>query len=153
MGDANEGRLGNVAGVVLSGDSAARVREAADLLERICEQVVIVDEPEASLLGRLVAGLQAADAQRVLVLDASFQRPSLELVLALTAWPEGPAVVAEMAADVEAAACVIYVREAVLPRARARLESGETGLPGLLSECGASFLDDATLTAIREAGG
>lgn len=153
MGDSSEGRLGNVAGVVVGdGAGAASAKPAADLLARICEQVTVVDDPGASPLARLAAGLEAVDARRVLVIDASRELPSVELVLALTAWPESPVVLSE----IDSPACGICVRESALGEARERLDSGETAIFGKA----ASAIDPATRAllgrasdGVSEAGG
>jgi len=150
LGESKEGRLGNVAGVVIAGDATgASVQRAAELLARICAHVAIVDDPRLTRLAAVVSGLQAVDAERALVVEAAADGPSAPLVLALTAWPESPAVVPEL----DSPGCAIYVRDAVLPRALARLRSAadDEDLSSWLSECGASVLDAATLAAISEA--
>lgn len=148
MGDSNEGRLGNVAGVVVAGDAAGlQVQRAAGLLQRICEQVAIVDRPGLSALAAVAEGLQSVEAERVLMVEASGEEPSATLVLALTAWPESPAVVPELTNT----SCGIYVRQAVLPQALARLAAGDGELAGWLTECDAAALDHATLAAISAA--
>jgi len=146
---AGEGRLGNVAAVVVPGDpAAAPPQRLADALARLFERVETVAAPAASPLARVVAALDAVATPRVLVVDASFEAPADELVLALTAWPERPAVVSRAGSPPLA----IYVREQVLPRARARLAAGDTGVEGWLSECGAEVIDPATLAALAADG-
>jgi molybdopterin-guanine dinucleotide biosynthesis protein A len=159
-----EGRLGNVAGAVLRADAAAEAADAAtSLLSKICEDVLVVGATtapasgrsvpaeDASFLGMLVAGLAAARADRLLVVDAAAGCPSAELVLALTAWPETDAVVADAGVD-GAPACAIYRREPVLAVARARLAAGETDVRGVLGEIEVSEIAADDLAALIAVG-
>jgi hypothetical protein len=140
-----------VAGVVVAGDAAAAER-ASELLGRICEQVVGVGEPAGSLLAGLVAALERASGRHVLLVDASSGVPSPELVLALTAWPQGPALLSETGPGPGLPRCAILEREAALAAGRRRLGDGDRDLVGWLSDCGALALDPALLEAISEDG-
>lgn len=135
-------RLGNVTGAVLLRDGCARAgrvkvplesqvelgsTRAARLLDGLFEETLLVGgEWEAAAPGRRVAGsesprcplagvvaaLEAASRERVLVITSDLALPSPDVLLALTAWPEQDAVVS---CDAEGApSCVIYRREAVL---------------------------------------
>jgi molybdopterin-guanine dinucleotide biosynthesis protein A len=138
--------------VVVAGDAAGTAR-AADLLGRICEQVVVIAEPRASPLARVAAGLEAASSRRVLLVDASAVRLSPELVLALTASPQGPALISEKGPGDGLPRCAILERDPALAAARRRLRDGDRDLVRWLSDCGARALDESVLTALREQGG
>ena len=77
---------------------------------------------------------------------------SLELLLALTAWPEAQAVVPRDAEGQLHPLCALYDREAVLPVARERLARGQRALHGLLEAVETDELDAETL-AVLDPGG
>ena len=161
--EAVEGRLANVSGVVSCGvrAPAARVASLTGLLLRVCGEVLVVGADAApparavmgaggSALGRLVAALEATQAERVLWVEATAPPPSPALLLALIAWPESDAVIPARAAGTDAAApvCAIVRRESVLARARECLATGEGTLEGLLARIGPSAVDTAELAAL-----
>lgn len=158
-----EARLGNVAGALLLGgppqsgrpgggaDETNTLELAATLLAGVFEETWLVGGvPSASLPGRRVAepagppdalrglagALAAAEAERVLVVSADRPGPTLDLVLALTAWPEQEAVVVE---DPRGAplGCAIYRRESVLRSVQERLVGSEASLEELHAALGA----------------
>jgi molybdopterin-guanine dinucleotide biosynthesis protein A len=158
-----DGRLANVAAAVLCDERAADSAVAAvTLLSEICEDVLVlganppiamgrsVPAKWASPLGRLVAALEAARAERLLVVDAVAGCPRAELVLALTAWPESDVVVPNPHED-DAPACAMYRREPVLTLAQARLAAGETDLSGLLRDVEVSEITVADLVPLEVA--
>ena len=83
------------------------------------------------------------------MVDAALATSSPDLVLALTAWPQGPAVVSETGVP----ACALYEREETLAVARSRLAGGDPSLEGWLAACGAEALDDVTRQALTEGAG
>jgi len=164
-----EGRIANVAGALLVGSVSARVAEAtraAHLLDSRFEEVRLVggelpadapgrrvrdpDGPRCALRG-LVGALDAARAERVLVIATDLPRLTAELLLALVAWPEA-AVVAPRAAGRLEPLCAIYARDAVLPRARERLASGRLALHDLVDELDLFALDGDDLRAVDPEG-
>ena len=144
------GRLSNVAGVVSvdPGDEVASVTARRALLERVCEDVSVQrSRAEDSALETLVTALEIFQAERVLVLKAGAPPTSAELVFALVAWPE-----CAIVHPAESWACAIYLRDSVLPAARACLEAGETDIAALAAAVDVSELGGADLAAISEAG-
>lgn len=163
---AGSGGLANVAGAVLCGESldCEQAIQIAELLGIVCEEVLLVGSPPSQAVGRrvsasgstpltllslLVAALEASSAPRVLVVDASSPAPGAALLLALTAWPEGEAVL--LGTQTEAPACAIYQREAVLDRARRRLAAGDGDLSGLLAAGEVALIAGRDLEAITGA--
>ncbi len=155
------GGLANVAGAVLCVESSepGAVARIADLISRICEDVLVVGHlnlPEAAgrpvpatsgtPLGLLVAALAASDAQRLLVVDAAGRAPSPALLLGLTAWPESDAVLPGSATD--APMCAIYRRESVLARARERLAVGDHDAKALFEAIDVTAIAGRDLEAI-----
>jgi molybdopterin-guanine dinucleotide biosynthesis protein A len=164
-----EGRIANVAGALLVGGESARIASAtraARLLDSLFEEVLLVggelpadapgrrvpdpDGPRCALRG-LVGALDAARAERVLVVATDLPRLTAELLLALVAWPEA-AVVAPRAAGRLELLCAIYARDAVLPRARERLASGRLALHELVGELELFALDGDDLRAVDPEG-
>lgn len=179
------GRLGNVSGALLLGGRSRRSqhdagrarsldergsRAAALLLDSICEETLLVGgEPEPSLPGRrvedppgrrgplrgLVGALEAARAERVLVLATDRPGATVDLLLALVAWPEADAVVPtnERGDD---PLCAIYRREAAIPVFREALETGPGGDVGAIG-AGLERLDTQRVTlddlGLSEPGG
>jgi len=169
-----EGRLANVAGAVLLGGASERMgrdkaripvggvagaTRAARLLDSLFEELLLVggeppreapgrrvpdvDGPRCPLRG-LVGALVAAEAPRVLVVatDLPLLRP--ELLLALVAYPEAPAVVPRTP-DGAHPLCALWDRGAVLPRAREQLAAGRLSLAALLDAVGAAWLEGEDL--------
>lgn len=143
-----EGRLANVAGVVLRAagcepEASRGCQEAlAGLFERVCE----VAEPGdgSGRLELLAAGLAAVDCERVVVVDAAAGTPALPLVLALTAFPEDDVVVP----DAGTPTCAIYRREVALAAARRRLAAGDRDPQPLLDALSVSRLPGADREAL-----
>jgi len=176
-----EGRLANVAGVVLTGGASARMGRdkarlllggvagavrAARLLASIVEDVILVGgDPPADATGRrvpdppgpacalrgLAGGLAAAAAPRVLVLATDLPFVSADLLLALVAWPEAEAVVPWSARGPEPL-CALYERAPALRVARARLDAGELALQGVLADLRTARLDGADLAVLDPDG-
>lgn len=128
-----EGRLGNVAGVVLrsTGCRPEAVQACRRSLERLFEQVRVVGDGDArgDSLGLLVGALASVESERVVVVDAGARPVRPRVVLALTALPEDDVVLSGAESD----ACAIYRREAVLEAARRRLEAGDRDRARLLA--------------------
>jgi hypothetical protein len=115
--------------------------------------VVVIEELGASPLARVAAGLEAVSSGRVLLVDASAGPLSPELVLALTASPQAPALLSEKRPGSGLPRCAILERDPALAAARRRLRDGDRDLVRWLSDCGARALDPSVLTALREDGG
>ena len=159
-----ESRLGNVAAALLVGGASSRMGRdkaalpiaggsAASLLARrlasLCEEVLLVGgEPPTDAPGRrvpdppgprcalrgLVGALDAARAERVLVLATDLPLVSEALLLGLCAWPEADAVLARDAEGPQPL-CAVYRRERVQAPARRRLAEGSRlALRDLLAE-------------------
>jgi len=129
-------RIGNVAGAIVAdgardarrlGDGAtpdARLVAAlAARLESLFDETWLVGlEPGPEVAGRAVGEgpvslpgvLAASGAERVLVVEPVAPIPDVELLLALTAWPEREAVVLERPSGQPW--CAIYLREVALAR-------------------------------------
>ena len=90
-------------------------------------------EGEAGALALLAKALDAAQAERVLVVGNPPQNLPTDLILALTAWPGNEAVVLTERTD-EPPVCAIYRREAVLKVAREELEGGARSVSELLDQ-------------------
>ena len=148
-----EGRLANVAAALLVGGASSRMgRDKAALsiageaaatrlarrLAALCEDVLLVGgTPPADAPGRrvpdppgpvcalrgLCGALEAARAERVLVIATDLPLVHEALLLGLCAWPEADAVLTRDAGGPQPL-CAVYRRESVLPRARRRLASG-----------------------------
>ncbi len=144
--ESEEGRLSNVSGVVTAGpgDDDESVTALCELLERVCEDVVVQRTGrDDSPLATLVAALEVSQADRVLVLSASATATAAELVLALVAWPERPIV------HPAGSWCVaIYLRESVLPAARERLAAGDADMVILTATVDVGELDGDDLSAV-----
>lgn len=176
-----DGRLANVTGALLVGGASRRMgrdkahlpvgsvpaaTRAACLLDALFEEVLLVggtppDDapgrriadppgPRCALRG-LVAALEAARAPRVLVLATDLPLMRADLLLALTAWPEADVVLPGPGGRLQPL-CAIYRRDRVLPRARARLKTGELALRGLLRELECEVLQDDDLAPLDPRG-
>jgi len=154
-------RLGNVTGALLLGGESSRMgrdkahldwqgeswstraaRRLADLFE---ETLLVGGSPASEAEGRrvsdppgpscalrgVVGALEAATAERVVVVATDLPLLSEELLLALTAWPERDVVV-PCDEEGDHPLCAIYRRDACLPVARAHLEAGRLSLRELL---------------------
>ncbi|MBW2426676.1 MAG: molybdenum cofactor guanylyltransferase [Deltaproteobacteria bacterium] len=156
------GRIGNVTGALLLGGRSTRMgrdkarlewqgeawsTRIARLLDDLFEQTLLVGgdpEPEAPgirvadpsgpacALRGLVGALEAASAERVIVVATDLPLLTADLLLALTAWPESDAVVPRDDRG-DHPLCAIYRREACLAAARANLAAERLALRDLLS--------------------
>jgi molybdopterin-guanine dinucleotide biosynthesis protein A len=173
---AAEGRLANVAAALLLGGASTRMgadkaqlalggeplaTRLAKLLATLCEDVLLVGgAPPASAPGRrvadpagprsalrgLVGALEAARAERVLVLATDLAGASPDLLLALVAAPDADAVVPRTPGGAEPL-CALYRREPVLREARVRLARGELALHNLRAAHEVQWLDGDDLLA------
>jgi molybdopterin-guanine dinucleotide biosynthesis protein A len=177
----SDGRIANVAAAVLIGGASSRMGEdkarrsfagvaaatrASRLLASLFADVLLVggDAP-ADAVGRrvadvagprcalrgLVAALEAARAERVLVVATDLPLLGPELLLALVAWPEADVVLPRRAGRIEPL-CAIWHREHALAAARERLAAQTLALHELVARLAARFLDDADLAAIDPEG-
>jgi hypothetical protein len=117
---------------------------------RAVADVALPSVPACPLRG-LVSALQAASCERVLVVASDLLAVPVELVLALTAWPERDAVVPR-SADFPQPLCAIYRRRPVLEIASARLVAGELELRGLLEAVDCDYVEGPDLTALDPGG-
>lgn len=168
-------RLGDVTGALLLGGASKRMghdkahlpragsvwsTRAAQLLDRLFTQVLLVGgepEPEAPgtrvadgtgppcALRGMVAALEAAASERVVILATDLPLLEPDLLLALTAWPAADAVV-PVDARGDQPLCAIYRRDVCLDVARERLRSEQLSL--------GSFLDavDARRVPVADLG-
>ena len=142
--------LGNVTGALLPGHgegahepkSEPSFTRVARLLEAVFEEVLLVGrEPASAGPGRavalpggptcplrsLIAALEAASSERVIVVTPELSPPRPDLLLALTAWPEQEAVMPGDA-SLDHPYCAIYLRDRVLGIAREQAAKGELSL-------------------------
>jgi molybdopterin-guanine dinucleotide biosynthesis protein A len=112
-----------------------------------------VPDPEGprSALRGLVGALDAATADRVLVVATDLMSLSPPLLLALLVWPEADAVVPRSGGKAHPL-CALYRREPVCSVARRRLAAGELALVGLLDEIRVSYLEGPDLRAVDPDG-
>ena len=118
--------------------------------ERLAGAPMSTIEPRpgpASGLAGLVAALEAAREERVLVLAADLAHVTPDLLLALTAWPEAP-VVAPRANGRCQPLCAIYRKNEVLPLARELWRDGDADLHALLGQLECGHLEGADLAAL-----
>jgi len=172
-----EGRLGNVAGALLLGGASSRMGcdkatlkldgvawavRIAGLLETLFDEVLLVGGrapaaapgravtdvrgPQCALRG-LVSALESSRCERVVVVSTDVPLVRVDLLLALTAWPEHDAVVPRRDGR-RHPLCAIYRRDPVLTLARARLEAGELRLGSLLDALDTDYLEGADLAAV-----
>jgi molybdopterin-guanine dinucleotide biosynthesis protein A len=178
---AAEGRLANVAAALLLGGASSRMgsdkaqlalggeplaTRLAQLLATLCEEVLLVggappesapgrrvadpDGPRSALRG-LVGALDAARAERVLVLATDLAGLGPDLLLALVAAPDADAVVPRTPAGAEPL-CALYRREPVLREARRRLADGRLALHDLLAALDVHWLEGDDLAAAGGGG-
>ena len=175
------GRLVEVAGAVLLGGASARMgsdkahltldgvalaTRAARLLTEICEDVLLVgggpppdapgrrvpdlEGPRCALRG-IASALAAARAERVLVLATDLPLVTLDLLLALVAWPPTDAVIPRPA-DGPQPLCALYRREPALAAARAQLASGRLAAQQFAARLDPAWLEGAELARVDPAG-
>ena len=177
----SEGRIASVTAALLLGGASSRMgrdkahlplegvaaaTRLASMLGDLFEEVLLVGgdsppdapgrtvpDPEGprSALRGLVGALEAASAERVLVVATDLMTLSTPLLLALLAFPEADAVVPRSGARVHPL-CALYRREPVRSLARQRLADGELALMGLLEEVRVSYLDGSDLRAVDPDG-
>lgn len=170
-----------MAGAVLTGGASSRMGEdkarrhfggvasatrASRLLGSLFAEVLLVGgDPPGDAVGRrvadvagprcalrgLVAALEAARAERVLVVATDLLRLGPELLLALVAWPEADVVLPRRAGRIEPL-CALWHRERALAAAREQLASERLALHELVARLDARFLEDADLAAIDPDG-
>lgn len=178
---APDGRIANVSAALLVGGASRRMgtdkaqleidgEPAAVLLARrlgtLFEDVLLVGgDPPAEAAGRrvadpegprsalrgLVAALEAAASERVVVLATDLPGVTPDLLLALVAAPEADAVVPRTDAGAEPL-CALYRREPVLEEARRRLAGEDLALHALLGALEVSWLEGADLAALDPEG-
>lgn len=176
-----EGRFSNVSAAILVGGASTRMGEdksrltlggtalatrLARRLEPLFEDVMLVggeppsdapgrrvadgDGPSCALRG-LVAALEAAATERLLVVatDLPFATPALWL--ALLAAPDADAIV-PTTGDAPQPLCAVYHVAPTLERARERLAARQLALRGLLDALDVFALDEDTLHALDKSG-
>jgi molybdopterin-guanine dinucleotide biosynthesis protein A len=175
------GRFSNVAGAVLTGGASSRMgsdkaqlavggvasaTRVARCLQLLCEDVVLVggdppadapgrrapdgDGPRCALRG-LVAALDAARAERVLVVATDLPLVTPDLLLALVAWPEADAVVPRTP-DGDHPLCALYRRATTLAVARRHLAEDRLALSALLAAIETRYLEGDDLRAVDPGG-
>jgi len=177
----SEGRIASVTAALLLGGASSRMgrdkahlplegvaaaTRLATMLGDLFEEVLLVGgdpppdapgravpDPEGprSALRGLVGALEAATAERVLVVATDLMTLSTPLLMALLACPEADAVVPRSGARAHPL-CALYRREPVRSLARQRLADGELALMGLLEEVRVSYLEGADLRAVDPDG-
>ena len=176
-----EGRISGVSAALLLGGASSRMgrdkarlplegvaaaTHLATMLGNLFEEVLLVggdpppdapgktvpdpEGPRCALRG-LVGALEAATAERVLVVATDLMSLSPPLLLALLAWPEADAVVPRTGEKAHPL-CALYRRDPVRAVARRRLAAGELALVGLLEEVSVSYLGGSDLDAVDPDG-
>ena len=181
MASAATGRIATISSAVLTGGASSRMGSdkafakiggvaaavrTARLLGDLFEEVLLVGgEPPPEARGRRVADLEgptcalrglasaldAAGAERVLVLATDLPLVTADLLLALVAWPEADAVVPRTG-DRYHPLCALYRRDPVRPVAQSRLAAGELRLRDLLAALDTSYLDERELARVDPEG-
>ncbi len=159
-GEAPKGKGSDKAPTEIGGPPAAP--RLALLLGAIFEEVVLVGgDPPANVLGRrvpdpegpacalrgLVGALEATRVERVLVLGTDPRLVTVELLLALVAWPEADVVVPRVGERAHPL-CALYRRESVLPVARENLAGGRLALHALLDAVEVAYLEEADIARL-----
>jgi molybdopterin-guanine dinucleotide biosynthesis protein A len=144
----------------------ATATRIARVLTGLFEDVLLVGgDPPADAPGRripdppgpacplrgIVAALEAARAERVLVIATDLPLVTPALLLAIVAWPRAEVVVPRPEGVLQPL-CALYQREAARRVASARLQTGRLAAHGLLSELQASYLEDADLAELDPEG-
>jgi molybdopterin-guanine dinucleotide biosynthesis protein A len=179
--EAHQVGFSNVAGAVLTGGASSRMgsdkahlavggvasaTRVARCLASLCEDVVLVGgNPPADAPGRrapdgegprcalrgVVAALEAARAERVLVLATDLPFITPDLLLGLIAWPEADAVVPRTPDGIHPL-CALYRRETALAAARRNLAAERLALSALLGAIDVRFLEGGDLRALDPDG-
>jgi molybdopterin-guanine dinucleotide biosynthesis protein A len=95
--------------------------------------------------------LEAAESERLLLVATDMPMLTVELVLALVAWPEADVVLPRTDYGLQPL-CAIYRRKSVLPCARRALEDNRLSLQGLLEEMKISVLGGDELLQVDSPG-
>jgi molybdopterin-guanine dinucleotide biosynthesis protein A len=151
--------------VALAGEAIAT--RLARRLDTLCEELLLVGgDPPATAPGRrvpdlegtrcalrgLASALDAARAERVLVLATDLPFVSEALLLALVAWPEADVVLPQDPGGPQPL-CAVYRREPVLRAAARRLAAREgLALHALLAEVEVRVLPQDVLAALDPTG-
>ncbi|MCG8588490.1 MAG: molybdenum cofactor guanylyltransferase [Proteobacteria bacterium] len=159
-------RMGRDKASLVLGEVPFAVR-LARLLASCCDEVLLVGGEEAppdapgrfvadgagppSSLRGLVSALEAASAERVLVVATDLPLLSPELLLGLCAWPARQAVVPRDAKGVHPL-CALYEREPVLEVARKSLAAGRLALHELLERLDVGFVEGQALAELDPDG-
>lgn len=172
-----EGLLGNVAAAVLVGGASTRMgsdkaqrafagvpaaTRTSRLLAAHFEDVLLVGgDPPAGAAGRrvadvegprcalrgIVAALDAARAERVLIVATDLPLLTPALLLALVAWPAADVVLPRNAAGHLEPLCALWSREVALVAAREQLAADRLALHELVARLDARTLEGADLVA------
>ena len=157
------GQLANVSAALIAASTTSTsdaAEEHARLLARLFEDLVVVGADVAGL-GRkvvsttgehgfgaaLIAALEAAREDRVLVLDAGGPPVSAKLMLGMTAWPEHECV-APGDTGVVNPRCFIVKREAALVKANAKKFPGSRGFDEVVAGFDCSFIEGSDLAQL-----
>jgi len=134
-------RLGNVSAVALATAGCEGDQVAA--LEAILRRVVVEVRSKRcrGTLSDWIEAVGVSEAERVLVAVAGTAVPRLDRVLALTAWPEGEALVWSG----EGGARLALLRPSAVLEAAKEAAKGAATVDAWLDAAGAERLDDATL--------
>lgn len=176
------GRIVNIAAAVLVGGASNRMGEdkarrhfrgvaaatrASRLLASLFDDVLLVGgDPPDDAVGRRVAdvagprcalrgvvsALEAARAERVLVVATDLLLLGPELLLALVAWPVADVVMPRHAGGRIDPLCALWHRERTLELARVRLAAEQVPMHELVSALDARFIESADLAAIDPSG-
>jgi molybdopterin-guanine dinucleotide biosynthesis protein A len=109
------------------------------------------DGPRCALRG-IVAALDAARAERVLVVATDLPLLTPALLLALVAWPSAGVVLPRRDAGHLEPLCAIWTREPALAAAREQLAAGRLALHELIARLDARTLDGDDLRAVDPDG-
>lgn len=178
----SSGRISNIAGAVLVGGASSRMGEdkarrpfagmpaatrASRLMASLFAEILLVGgDPPDDAVGRrvadvagprcalrgLVSALEAAPAERVLVVATDLLLLGPELLLALVAWPEADVVLPRHAGGSIEPLCALWHRERVLAVARQQLAAERIPMHELVSRLDARFIDEADLVSIDPSG-
>jgi molybdopterin-guanine dinucleotide biosynthesis protein A len=176
---ATEGRLANISAALLLGgesermgtdkarlelDGATAASVLAERLALVCEEVLLVGgappegargrrvaDPEGprSALRGLVAALEAARTERVLVVATDLLGVTPDLLLGLVGAPEADVVAPRTPRGAEPL-CALYRREPVLAEAQRRLAAGRLALHELLAALSVFWIEGADLAALGD---
>ncbi len=176
-----EGRLASIAGAVLLGGASSRMgadkaslalggvsfagRISAHLTDLFEEVYLVGGEPPGDAVGMpvadgagprcplrgLIAVLETATAERVLLLATDIPLVIPELLLALCALPESDVVLPRTQHGPQPL-CAIYRKQAVLPLAKKHLAEGKLALRALLDTLSTTYLEPEELSQIDPEG-